>query len=54
MPELVIATIPHPFSWSGLTGEDINTRVNDVFEQVIMGLTRADGIDPSLNDPGRK
>lgn len=38
--DLTIATIPHPFSWSGLTREQISQRVAGVFNQVVKGLTQ--------------
>jgi len=37
--DVVIATIPHPFSWSGLTREQINERAAGVLNQVVLGLT---------------
>ena len=37
--DVIIATIPHPFSWSGLTREQINERAAGVLNQVVMGLT---------------
>lgn len=37
--DLVIATIPHPFSWTGLSREQVKERATGVLAQVIAGLT---------------
>ena len=44
--DLALVAIPHPFSWSGLTREQINVRVAAVFDQVVRGLT-----EPTLSSP---
>ncbi|MBI2910147.1 MAG: hypothetical protein HYX92_21100 [Chloroflexi bacterium] len=41
MPNLNIVTIPHPYSWSGLTRDDVKERAAGVFGAVVSGLTRA-------------
>ncbi|MBI2906968.1 MAG: hypothetical protein HYX92_04865 [Chloroflexi bacterium] len=48
LPNLVIATIPHPYSWSGLSREDVKDRAAGVLDQVVGGLTgkaRGQGIE---------
>ena len=37
--DLTIATIPHPYSWSGLSREDVKERATGVVDQVLGGLT---------------
>lgn len=41
MPGLIVTTIPHPFSWSGLTREKIRERAEGVLQQVIECLSEA-------------
>lgn len=47
VPDLIVATIPHPFSWSGLTREHIRERVTGVFDEVVTGLTKAAASGPA-------
>ena len=54
VPDLMIATIPHPISWSGLSREDISTRVNGVLDQVMRGLTKTTETAPRLSAGGRR
>ena len=52
--DLSIATIPHPFSWSGLTREQISERVTGVFKQVVKGLTESAASKPAPNTQGTR
>ena len=40
VPDLTISVTAHPFSWSGVTREQIDERAARIFEQVVTGLTR--------------
>jgi len=50
--DLTIATIPHPFSWSGLTREQISERVSGVFDRLVKGLTQSAASTPTPGTGG--
>lgn len=54
VPDLTIVTIPHPFSWSGLTREQISERAAGVFGRVVRGLTGSAAGGPNSGAGGTR
>ena len=50
---LTITTTPHPFSWAGVTREQIRERAASVFEHVVNGLTGLSAGDPNSKTGAR-